>query len=86
MTSGHDHADLTADARTWAALNSLPRPLKEILLLREVERLPMPGVAMRLKISRATAERLWVRAIVLMTERLNEPTMRGRYLAYSCSH
>ena len=55
---------------TWAALQGLPTRYKRILLLREVERLPMSEVATRLRLSRAAAERRWMRAIVLMSERL----------------
>jgi DNA-directed RNA polymerase specialized sigma24 family protein len=64
--------DEDADARTWAALQSLPGPLRKILLLREVEGLAMGEAASRLGLSRAAAERRWARAIVLMAERLAE--------------
>jgi RNA polymerase sigma factor (sigma-70 family) len=59
-----------AHTRTRAALQSLPAALRRILILREVEGLPMDEVARRLGLSRAAAERRWARAIVLLTERL----------------
>jgi len=59
-------------ARTWAVLQSLPARLRRILVLREVEGLPMGEAARRLGLSRAVAERRWMRAIVLMTERLEK--------------
>jgi DNA-directed RNA polymerase specialized sigma24 family protein len=65
-------ADKDAHARTLAALQSLPAPLGKILLLREVEGLPIGEVAGRLGLSRVVAERRWARAIVLMSERLAE--------------
>jgi len=65
-------ADEGAHARTWAALQSLPGRFRKILLLREVEGLAMGEVARRLGLSRVAAERRWVRAVVLMSERLGE--------------
>jgi DNA-directed RNA polymerase specialized sigma24 family protein len=62
--------DEDTHARTLAALQSLPAPLRKILQLREIELLPMGEVARRLGLSRQAAERRWTRAIVLMTERL----------------
>jgi DNA-directed RNA polymerase specialized sigma24 family protein len=59
-----------AQARTRAALESLPARFRRILLLREVEGLAMGEVARRLGLSRVAAERRWARAIVLMSERL----------------
>jgi DNA-directed RNA polymerase specialized sigma24 family protein len=64
--------DEDAHARTLAALHSLPAALRKILVLREVEGLPMEEVASRLRLSRPAAERRWMRAIVLMAERLAE--------------
>jgi DNA-directed RNA polymerase specialized sigma24 family protein len=66
-------SNLSRNERTWAALQSLPAPLKTILLLRDVENLPMDEVAARLKLSRPDAERRWARAIVVMTGRLAKP-------------
>ena len=66
MTDGDAHA------RTRAALQSLPAPLRKILQLREIDLLPMEEVARRLGLSRTAAERRWTRAIVLMTERLEK--------------
>jgi DNA-directed RNA polymerase specialized sigma24 family protein len=65
-------ADEDAQARTWAALQSLPGRFRKILLLREVEGLAMGEVARRLGLSRGAAERRWARAVVLMAERLGE--------------
>jgi RNA polymerase sigma factor CnrH len=64
--------DEDAHARTLAALQSLPAPLRKILQLREVEGLQMEEVARRLGLSRQAAERRWTRAIVLMAERLEK--------------
>jgi DNA-directed RNA polymerase specialized sigma24 family protein len=64
--------DEDAHARTLAALRSLPAPLRKMLVLREVEGLSMEAVATRLGLSRVAAERRWMRAIVLMAERLAE--------------
>jgi DNA-directed RNA polymerase specialized sigma24 family protein len=74
--ANHPNADEDAHARTWAALQSLPGPLKKILLLREVEGLQMGEVARRLGLSRRAAERRWARAIMLMTERLAKTELR----------
>jgi RNA polymerase sigma factor (sigma-70 family) len=60
------------DARTWAALQSLPARLRRVIELREIEGLAMAEVARRLGVSRRAAERRWMRAIVLMSERLEE--------------
>jgi DNA-directed RNA polymerase specialized sigma24 family protein len=68
--TGAPDADIGAQARTVAVLRRLPSRFKKILLLREVERLPMEEVARRLGLSRRAAERRWARAIVLMSERL----------------
>ena len=70
-------------ARTWAALQRLPGRFRKILLLREVEGLAMGEVARRLGLSRVAAERRWMRAIVLMAERLaasNRPRPSGSLL------
>ena len=75
--SNHD-ADEDAHARTRAALQSLPAALRRILILREVEGLPMEEAARRLGLSRAAAERRWARAIVLVTERLAEMERSAR--------
>jgi DNA-directed RNA polymerase specialized sigma24 family protein len=66
------YVDEGGHGRTWAALQGLPASLRKILLLREVEQLPMEEVAARLRLSRVAAERRWIRAIVHMTERLAE--------------
>jgi RNA polymerase sigma-70 factor, ECF subfamily len=59
-----------ARIRTRKVLKSLPPHLRKILVLREIEQLPMEEVAARLGLSRAAAERRWTRAIGLMTKRL----------------
>jgi DNA-directed RNA polymerase specialized sigma24 family protein len=59
-------------ARTLAALQSLPARLRRILVLREVEGLPMGEAARRLGLSRHAVERRWACAIVLVSERLAE--------------
>jgi DNA-directed RNA polymerase specialized sigma24 family protein len=61
-----------ADARTLAVLQSLPARLRKILVLREVEGLAMGEAAKRLGVSLAVAERRWMRAVVLVAERLGE--------------
>ena len=68
--------DEDAPGRTWTALQSLPASLRTVLILREVEQLPMGEVARRLRLSPVAAERRWMRAIVLITERLAH-TERG---------
>jgi DNA-directed RNA polymerase specialized sigma24 family protein len=75
--AGAPDADIGAQARTVAALRRLPSRFRKILLLREVERLPMEEVARRLRLSRDAAERRWARAIVLLTERLAKMERRG---------
>jgi DNA-directed RNA polymerase specialized sigma24 family protein len=73
---GYD-ADEDAEARTLAALRSLPAGLRKILVLREVEGLAMGEAARRLGLSRRAAERRWMRAIVLMSERLADVEGKG---------
>jgi hypothetical protein len=65
-------ADEDAQARTLAVLRRLPAGLRKILVLREVEGLAMGEAARRLGLSRRAAERRWMRAVVLMSERLGE--------------
>jgi RNA polymerase sigma factor (sigma-70 family) len=57
-------------AETQAALESLPARYRKILVLHDVEGLSMGEIARRLGVSRAAAERRWMRAIVLVAERL----------------
>jgi RNA polymerase sigma factor (sigma-70 family) len=61
-----------ADARTQAALESLSGRYRKILVLHDVEGLAMEEIAGRLGVSRAVAERRWMRAIVALSERLGE--------------
>jgi DNA-directed RNA polymerase specialized sigma24 family protein len=72
-------ADDSSDehARTLTALQSLPGRLRKILVLREVEGLAMGEAARRLGVSRRAAERRWMRAVVLMAERLAEMERGG---------
>jgi DNA-directed RNA polymerase specialized sigma24 family protein len=72
LPTSADSAGEDAQARTLAALRSLPGRFRKILVLREVEGLAMGEVARRLGLSRGAAERRWARAIVLMSERLGE--------------
>jgi RNA polymerase sigma factor (sigma-70 family) len=65
-------ADEDVAARTRAALESLPARFRKILVLHDVEGLPIEEVARRLGLSRAAAERRWARAIVLLSERLGK--------------
>jgi RNA polymerase sigma factor (sigma-70 family) len=66
---GSENDDNT-QRETQKALHNLPAHLRKILVLREIDRLPMEDVAARLGINRTEAERRWARAIELLTRRL----------------
>lgn len=67
-------ADDATALETWNALKGLPKRLKEILVMREVDGLPMAEVAARLGLSRRAADQRWAQAIVLLCGRLASPS------------
>jgi DNA-directed RNA polymerase specialized sigma24 family protein len=70
--------DEARNAQTFAVVQSLPAHLRRVLVLREVEQLPMGEVARRLGLSRRAVERRWIRAIDLFMRRVERMERRGR--------
>lgn len=57
-----------AELRLAAALERLPAEYRDVLLLRNLERLPFAEIAVRLSSSRAAVLELWLQALVALQE------------------
>ena len=62
------------EVRHAAALEHLPEDHRDIILLRNLERLPFEEVAKRMGRSAGACRMLWMRAIAGLREHLGEPT------------
>ncbi len=62
------------EVRLAAALEHLPEDHRDIILLRNLERLPFEEVAKRMGRSAGACRMLWMRAIAGLREHLGEPT------------
>lgn len=59
-------------------MQGIPRRCREILLLREIDRLPIEQICERMQLSRQGAEKLLARAIFLIAERTVELKQMAR--------
>jgi RNA polymerase sigma-70 factor, ECF subfamily len=63
---------LDSELRMTAALAELPADYQEVILLRNLERLPFNEVANRMERSRPAVQMLWMRAIKKLQEAMGE--------------
>jgi RNA polymerase sigma-70 factor (ECF subfamily) len=71
-TPSQEFLQLDAELRVSAALEQLPPDYREVILLRNLQRLPFNEVAERMGRSRPAVQMLWMRAIQRMQELLPE--------------
>jgi RNA polymerase sigma-70 factor (ECF subfamily) len=71
-TPSQEFLQLDAELRVSAALEQLPPDYREVILLRNLQRLPFNEVAERMGRSRPAVQMLWMRAIQRMQELLAE--------------
>ena len=62
-TPSQEFLQLDAELRVTAALSALPADYQEVILLRNLQRLPFADVAERMNRSRPAVQMLWMRAI-----------------------
>jgi RNA polymerase sigma-70 factor (ECF subfamily) len=62
-TPSQEFLQLDTELRVTAALSGLPADYQEVILLRNLERLPFNEVAERMNRSRPAVQMLWMRAI-----------------------
>jgi RNA polymerase sigma-70 factor (ECF subfamily) len=75
-TPSQQFLQLDTELRVTAALSTLPADYQEVILLRNLQRLPFNEVAQRMERSRPAVQMLWMRAIRKMQEALEEePSM-----------
>jgi RNA polymerase sigma-70 factor (ECF subfamily) len=69
-TPSQEFLQLDTELRVTAALSGLPADYQEVILLRNLERLPFNEVAERMNRSRPAVQMLWMRAIRKLQESL----------------
>ena len=62
-TPSQEFLQLDTELRVTAALSELPEDYQEVILLRNLQRLPFGEVAERMNRSRPAVQMLWMRAI-----------------------
>jgi RNA polymerase sigma-70 factor, ECF subfamily len=72
ITPSQEFLKLDTELRVAAALGQLPPDYQEVIVLRNLERLPFEEVAERMDRSRPAAQMLWMRAIKKLREALGE--------------
>jgi RNA polymerase sigma-70 factor, ECF subfamily len=71
-TPSQEFLQLDAELRVSSALATLPPDYQEVILLRNLQRLPFDEVAQRMNRSRPAAQMLWLRALRKLRESLGE--------------
>jgi len=71
-TPSQEFLQLDAELRVTAALATLAPDYQEVILLRNLQRLPFDEVARRMNRSRPAAQMLWLRALRKLREALGE--------------
>ena len=71
-TPSQEFLQLDTELRVTAALSELPPDYQEVIVLRDLQRLPFGEVAERMGRSRPAVQMLWGRAIRKMQEALDE--------------
>jgi RNA polymerase sigma-70 factor (ECF subfamily) len=71
-TPSQEFLELDTELRVTAALAELPPDYQEVIVLRNLERLPFEQVAQRMGRSRPAVQMLWMRAIRKLQEALVE--------------
>lgn len=72
-TPSQEFFQLETELRLAAAMASLPPDYQEVIVLRNLQRLPFNEVADRMDRSRPAVQMLWMRAIRKLQEALQEP-------------
>lgn len=72
MTPSQEFLQLDNELRVTAALAELPPDYQEVIVLRNLQRLPFTEVAERMDRSRPAAQMLWMRAIKKLQETLGD--------------
>lgn len=72
LTPSQEFLQLDTELRMTAALSDLPPDYQEVIVLRNLERLPFSDVAERMNRSRPAVQMLWMRAIKRLQEALEE--------------
>jgi len=71
-TPSQEFLQLDTELRVTAALSALPADYQEVILLRNLQRLPFADVAERMNRSRPAVQMLWMRAIHKLQESLSQ--------------
>jgi RNA polymerase sigma-70 factor (ECF subfamily) len=71
-TPSQEFLQLDTELRVTAALSELPADYQEVIILRNLQRLPFGEVAQRMGRSRPAVQMLWMRAIRKLQEVLEE--------------
>jgi len=72
VTPSQEFLQIDTELRVTAALAELPPDYQEVIVLRNLERLPFSEVAERMERSRPAVQMLWMRAIKKLQEMLGE--------------
>jgi RNA polymerase sigma-70 factor, ECF subfamily len=72
MTPSQEFMQLDAEFRMTAALAELEPDYQEVIVLRNLERLPFNEVAQRMERSRPAVQMLWMRAVRKLQEAMRE--------------
>ena len=72
LTPSQEFLQLDTELRMTAALSELPADYQEVIVLRNLERLPFNEVAERMDRSRPAVQMLWMRAIKRLQEAMEE--------------
>jgi RNA polymerase sigma-70 factor (ECF subfamily) len=77
-TPSQEFLRLDAELRLAAALSELPSDYQEVIVLRNLERLPFDEVGRRMDRSRPAVQMLWMRAMKKLREAMGEDNTYGR--------
>jgi len=72
LTPSQEFLQIDEELRVTAALSELPADYQEVIVLRNLQRLPFNEVAERMERSRPAVQMLWMRAIRKLQESLGE--------------
>ena len=84
-TPSQEFLQLDTELRVTAALAELPPDYQEVIVLRNLQRLPFNEVAERMDRSRPAVQMLWMRAIRKLQEALEERVRDRRSATDECS-
>ena len=73
LTPSQEFLQLDTELRVTAALSELPPDYQEVIMLRNLQRLPFNEVAERMSRSRPAVQMLWMRAIQKLQATLENP-------------